>query len=184
MKLLLTTSRNASQRVRQFIKEFSFLFPKSFVQKTNRGKKSLQELFDESVDKYDRILLITNKQGNPNKIIGYSKTSDNEFIWSFEFKLRFVKLSYEFGTSAIHYPLKLNLIFENFEKELEQAIRSFFEPFIIQETSLEDENTLNVLFKHNDNGFELYPLADDRSKLAPELMIHEILIEDAELSRD
>lgn len=182
MKLLLTTSRNASQRVRQFIKEFSHIFPKSNVQKANRGKKSLQDLFNESIDKYDRILLITNKQGNPNKIIGYYKNQDKEFIWGFEFKLKYVKLSYEFDSEPLRHPKNLNLLFEEVDHELEKALSNFFDPFLVKSTNDMAEETLNVLFRHNEKGFELFPLGSADERLAPEIAIREIIIEDSEVA--
>jgi rRNA maturation protein Rpf1 len=196
MKLLLTSSRNPSLRVRQFMKEFSYLFPKTTIQKVNRGKKSLDQLFSESVEKYDRILLITNKQGNPNKIIGYMKKEMN-FFWYFEFKIKFVKLSYErpdLENFQLESPENTEFLFENVEEELEQKLKSFFQFFKKQEriqnknkstfnqNSVNDTNLTNVkiLLKHNEIGFELLAFNNSNKKIVPELGINEIIIEDSE----
>ena len=180
MKLLLTTSRKTSQRVRQFIKEFSNLFPSSYVQRSNRGKKSLSELFNESLARYDRILIITNKNGNPNKILGYTK-EDSQFLWSFELKIQSVKLSYEFDTEPISVPLKTHLHFIDFAVELENVFSLFFDPFIETEPS-STSSALDVFFRHNEKGFTFYAYDPEKQQNSIEIMVKEILIEDPDQS--
>lgn len=184
MKLLLTTSRKTSLRVRQFLKEFSFLFPKENVQKSNRGKKSLEELFEQSSSKYDGILVVTNKHGNPNKIIGFKKQSSNDFKWWFEFKIRFVKLSYEFDVLPIDHPGKSEVSFENFDPELEQILTAFFEPFLGKPHQSYDANCLQIQFKHTSDGFHLFPIDTNNMQLPPVIIVDEILIEDPEIMRE
>lgn len=184
MKLLLTTSRKTSLRVRQFLKELSFLFPKENVQRSNRGKRSLEELFEQSNSKYDGILVVTNKHGNPNKIIGFKKQSDNDFKWWFEFKIRFVKLSYEFDVIPINHPKKSEVSFENFESELEQILTAFFEPFLGKLHQSYDANFLQIQFKHTSDGFQLFPIDENYMQLPPVIIIDEILIEDPEIMRE
>ncbi len=183
MKILLTTSRKTSQRVRQFLKEFSYLFPKSFIQRSNRGKLSLSELFDQSLARYDRILVVSNWHGNPDKIIGYIKQKD-EFKWFFEFKLKHVKLSYELNTSKIDSPLRTYLHFENVDSDLENALSVFFAPFIENDENIAEDDSLDVFLSHQDKGFELYAVSEKENRLSPEIAISEIIIEDPELIRD
>ena len=181
MKILLTTSRKTSQRVRQFIKEFTNLFPSSYVQRSNRGKKSLPDLFNESINRYDRILIVTSKNGNPNKMLGYTK-KDSEFLWSFELKLQSVKLSYEFGTDPLSIPIKTNLHFIDFAIELEQIFSSFFEPFIDPELNPSLETARDVFFRHIDKGFLLYAGDAEQQQNTIEILIKEIIIEDPDLN--
>ena len=183
MKLLLTTSRKTSLRVRQFIKEFSYLFPKSYIQRSNRGKASLNELFQQSLAKYDRIILVTNKQGNPNRIIGYYKHQD-DFLWCFEFKIRSVKLSYELKVEQSSNPDKTVFSFKNFNTDLEQVLTSFFEPFIEKDFVNENLPVLNLIFEHKEVGFEIYPQSQVEHSLSPEILIDEIIIKDPEKSGD
>ena len=183
MKLLLTTSRKTSVRVRQFLKELSYLFPKPFIQRTNRGKQSLEELFEYSKAKYDRILLITNRHGNPHKIIGYYKTKDEDFVWCFEFKLRYTKLSYEFDILPSSHPLKSKIHFINFDSELEKVLTFFFEPFVTSKETVDEIESMHVFFDHNENGFSLYPTDAHQNMLPPEILIDEIIIEDPEITR-
>lgn len=180
MKLLLTTSRKTSLRVRQFIKEFSNLFPRELVQKSNRGKQSLEELFEKALSKYDRILIFTNKKGNPNKIIGYERNDSNEFSWCFEFKLRYVKLSYEFDTVTFVSPMKTKIQFEDFEPYLESILMSFFQPFLEKHKSIQKDESIIIQFEHTNDGFHLYPIDTDRNQLPLEIIIEEILIKDPE----
>ncbi len=183
MKLLLTTSRKSSQRVRQFIKEFSYIFPKSFIQRSNRGKRSLDELFERSVARYDRIILITNRHGNPNKIIGYYK-KDSTFQWCFEFKLQNVKLSYELQTTVFPNPEKIQIHYDNIDENLEKILRNFFEPFVISDESAEQNNFQTIVFKHKERGFQIYVENGDNKLVPPEISIDEIIIGDPEITRE
>ena len=183
MKLLLTTSRKTSLRVRQFIKEFSYLFPKSYIQRLNRGKASLSELFQQSLARYDRILLVTNKQGNPNRIIGYYKNLD-EFFWCFEFKIRSVKLSHELNVQQSSNPDKTVISFENFNTDLEHVLTFFFEPFFVEDFEKDNLSTINLIFEHKEVGFQIYPLSQEDHKLSPEIIIDEIIIKDPDKSGD
>lgn len=182
MKILLTTSRKTSQRVRQFIKEFSYLFPKSFVQRSNRGKLSLAELFDQSLPRYDRILVVTNWHGNPDKIIGYTK-KDYEFVWFFEFKLKNVKLSYELKTSQLDSPEKTFLSFENVDPELQNVLSDFFLPFIETDEIIDKNGARDLYISHKKKGFELYALNEEQIHVPPEIAITEIVIADPDIIR-
>lgn len=183
MKILLTTSRNTSQRVRQFLKEFSYLFPKSFIQRSNRGKLSLAELFDQSLARYDRILVVTNWHGNPDKIIGYSK-KDDEFVWFFDFKLKNVKLSYELKTPKLDLPEKTFLTFENVDPELQNVLSNFFLPFIETDEVLDKTGACDLYLSHKGKGFELYALDEEQMHLPPEIAITEIIIADPDVLRE
>ena len=183
MKILLTTSRKTSQRVRQFIKEFSYLFPKSFIQRSNRGKLSLAELFDQSLTRYDRILVVTNWHGNPDKIIGYTK-KDDEFIWFFEFKIKNVKLSYELQTSKLDSPDKTLISFENVDPDLQNVLSNFFLPFIETGKIVDKTGVRDVYLSHKEKGFELYAMDEEYMHLPPEIAITEIIITDPEVIRE
>lgn len=181
MKLLLTTSRKTSQRVRQFIKEFSYIFPKSFIQRSNRGKMSLNELFEQSLNRYDRIILITNRHGNPNKILGYYK-KESTFQWCFEFKLQNVKLSYELQTSLYPNPEKIQILYENIDENLEKVLRNFFEPFVIPEENTNQNDFQIIVLKHKERGFQIYVENGEDELIPPEITIDEIIIEDPEMT--
>lgn len=181
MKLLLTTSRKTSQRVRQFIKEFSLIFPKSSIQKSNRGKKSLSGLFEQSSTRYDRIILITNNHGNPKKIIGFYK-KDNTFLWCFEFKIQSVKLSYELNVSSGFNPEKTYFNFENIDKELENRLHFFFGPFTQSTQGDDNLSVLNIILKHQGQGFQFYVENENQEKISPEIVINEIVIEDQDIT--
>lgn len=179
MKLLLTTSRNPSQRVRQFIKEFSFLFPKNIVSKTNRGKNSLTEIFSNNIEKFERILIITNKFGNPHKIVGYKK-NENEFIWSFDLKIKSVKLSSETQFVDFKNPDYTILSFQKLNRELIAIFQEFFDPLCEQLPNQDDKsNKMSLLVSYSNPGFKIEPYLNDEIKISPEISIDEIIISDS-----
>lgn len=67
-KLLLTTSRNPSSRLRNFAKELRYLFPNT--QRVNRGRHVISELVDVARSNgFTDLLIIHETRGNPDGLV-------------------------------------------------------------------------------------------------------------------
>ena len=70
MKVLITTSREPSQRTRSFVKDLVSVIPNS--ERVTRGKMSTEDLIYEAEDRdAERVVVVEEKQGNPSKLIVY-----------------------------------------------------------------------------------------------------------------
>ena len=65
---ILTSSRDASKRTRRFLRELSYVIPKSI--RVNRGRTSLSEVFDKARSlNASKVLLVASIKGNPSLIL-------------------------------------------------------------------------------------------------------------------
>ncbi len=70
MKILITTSREPSQRTRSFVKDLVSVIPGS--ERLTRGKAPLEDLIYEAEDREaERVVVVEERQGNPSRIIVY-----------------------------------------------------------------------------------------------------------------
>ncbi|HDI86130.1 MAG TPA: hypothetical protein ENF83_01820 [Candidatus Korarchaeota archaeon] len=68
--ILITTSRDPSQRTRTFIRDLSHVIPRAV--RVNRGKKSLDDLRVEALRHgLSRVLVVTERKGNPGGLRFY-----------------------------------------------------------------------------------------------------------------
>lgn len=66
-KILLTTSRNLTPRIRTFCNEITRVIPSTV--RVNRGKMSMDEVAEKALEhNADRVLIINRWQGGPGKI--------------------------------------------------------------------------------------------------------------------
>jgi rRNA maturation protein Rpf1 len=183
MTLVLTSSRNPSIRSRQFIKEFSKLFPKNKVKIVNRGKYNLNDLFL----KYSNvkvIFIISNRQGNPDKITVYVK-KNKSFQWFMEFKLTFVKLHFELKSKEFDNPQTTIISYSNIEAGLKERLNNLFTSILDDQATLDDNEIgiteLEIKFCYTKPGFTLTPYILKNGKqviTSPKIMVNEIIVND------
>jgi len=78
--MLITTSRKPSQRTRSFCKSLVRVFYSSYI---NRGKMSIRDVLIKSSElDFDKIAVISELKGNPNRIDFYDL--NGELIFSVE----------------------------------------------------------------------------------------------------
>lgn len=184
MKLLLTTSRTPSVRIRQFLKSFATLFPKKNIKIVNRGKQSLDELLAKYSSMCNSVILVTNKNGNPHKLVGYRKEND-KFKWYIDFKIKFTKLHFELGIDQVSHPKRTYLIYININDELKNYIDNFFDQ-ILNDTDLMDENNLEsskieIFLEYENPGYHFSPVYNSNNDISPFMVIEEIVIQDQQI---
>ena len=179
MNLLLSSSRNPSLRVRQFIKALSLIFPKKYVRIVNRGKLGLPELFDK-FSSYQIILIISNSHGNPNVITGYVKNRKNVFSWSFEFKIKSVKLEYELNSKNGNNPDKVFINFKEIESDLQEKLSHIFnhitEIEYIPEFNKGPSNSITINIIYLNPGFKFQCTDNKNQIISPEINFTEFSI--------
>ncbi len=90
MKILITTSREPSQRTRSFVKDLVSVIPNS--ERITRGKMSTRDLIYEAEDRdAERVVIVEERQGNPSKLIVYDASGRPIYV----FVLRGVSLARE-----------------------------------------------------------------------------------------
>lgn len=126
-KILITSSRDPSSRLTQFLKELRLMIPNS--QRINRGNTIMKELIESarSAD-FSDIIIIHEHRGEPDGLI----VSHLPFGPTAYFGLKNVTLRHdirdaELGTVSEQYP---HLVFENFQttlgKRIETILKSLF----------------------------------------------------------
>ena len=139
MRVIVTTSRRPTQRIRSFLKDFSSIFPQ--VIRLNRGKTTLVDLASYAVEVgAERIIVITSKRGNPSSILTYSIDLSANLTKLHRIIISGVKLSREYGGSPCPKPSKIcidiSLVKSEFQERLAEVLANDlgFEPI----TSLND----------------------------------------------
>ena len=86
----ITTSRKPGIRVRAFVKDIAFLFNAQYI---TRGKNSISDLIaDARYNGVDKIIIITEKNGNPYQLLLMSVDNKN-WEWDETYFVKIIKVS-------------------------------------------------------------------------------------------
>lgn len=173
---LLSSSHKPPRRVRTFLNELEFILPQSI--RINRGRMNLRQLFNEANKRLcDRVLLVFNYKGNPDRVIGYEKIS-NRFEWSFQWNLQQVKLKFELNTKKLSYPpRKWMLVFSGSHLEVENHFKHFFYPILTEKNSItKNDEILHIEILHQPPGFQFQAKNSANSTIPPTFKIREIIL--------
>ncbi|MHA2363129.1 MAG: hypothetical protein ACXAC7_04175 [Candidatus Hodarchaeales archaeon] len=174
MNFLLSSSYKPPRRVRTFLNELQSIIPNS--KRVNRGRMNLQQLFGVAEKlQCERVLLIFNRKGNPDRIVGYEYIS-GQFYWRFSWNLSQVKLKFELNIKKIQvHPKKWILSFDGVQQEVEIHLREFFGPIL----TFDDNDTHDALiinFSHISPGFKFQAIHSSGKIVPPAFFIKEILL--------
>jgi len=121
MRVIVTTSRRPTQRIRSFLKDFSSIFPQ--VIRLNRGKTTLVDLASYAVEiGAERIIVITSKRGNPSSIITYAVDVNANLTKLHRIIISGVKLSREYGGNPCPRPSKICVDISSIKSELQEKL--------------------------------------------------------------
>lgn len=118
-KILITTSRDCSNRLHQFMQEFRLLVPNSY--KCNRGNMVIKELVQIAKEKeFTDIVLLHENRGQPDGlIISHLPYGPTTYFGLFNVVLRHDIKEDSLGTVSEAYP---HLIFDGFKSRVGERI--------------------------------------------------------------
>lgn len=175
---LLSSSHKPPRRVRTFLNELDSILPQS--KRINRGRMNLRQLFREANKLLcERVLLVFNYKGNPNRMIGYEKILDR-FEWSFQWNLDRVQLKFELKTKKdVFLPKKWLLEFKGSHLEVKQHLTHFFQPILIDsDHKSHNEHIIKVNIIHQPLGFHFQAKDSTNLIIPPTFRIKEIILLD------
>jgi len=98
MRIILTTSRRPTQRVRSFVKDLYSVIPQAI--RINRGKATLNDLASYALEiNAEKILVVITRKGNPGSILIYGVDLEGKPIALCRIVISGIKLSREYGGS-------------------------------------------------------------------------------------
>jgi U3 small nucleolar ribonucleoprotein protein IMP4 len=155
--MLITTSRKPSQRTRSFCKSLVRVLNSSYI---NRGKMSIRDVLIKSSELgYDRVALVSEMKGNPNRIDFLDE--EGEIIFSMD-----VTVGIPNSNSSSRSRVKSeNLQLQSEIPELQQLGNIFGIPKFTEDSPLEnlmvikrsDEKNKGVMEFYGSNGIETGP---------------------------
>ncbi len=158
MVFLVTTSHRPSQRTRSFVKDLASVLPGGL--KTNRGKKTLQDLALEALEnKCKRVIIVLEKRGNPSALRIYDVDGENVALTLlFTIILGGVKLSRENPEAIRAYnPTKLAAYPQQAEEVIEEltdvAVKAFLAKLVF---SIDEACTYDVVICVERSGRSLF----------------------------
>lgn len=94
----ITTSRKPGIRVRAFVKDIAFLFNAQYI---TRGKNSISDLIaDARYNGVDKIIIITEKNGNPYQLLLMSVDNKN-WEWDETYFVKIIKAKSEVSSEKV-----------------------------------------------------------------------------------
>jgi rRNA maturation protein Rpf1 len=136
----ITTSRKPGLRVRAFVKDIAFLFEAEYI---TRGKNSISDLIaDARYKAVDKIVIITEKNGNPHQLLIMSVDEKN-WEWEETYFIKIIKAKSEVNSEKFRIR---NFIIETKNK----ALNSIFNKLDI------DSKDSEFIIKDLKNGISIF----------------------------
>ncbi len=178
MKIVVTTSRRPTQRVRSFLKDFASVLPNAI--RVNRGKATLTDLASYALEiGADRVAIITTRKGNPSSILVYEVSSDSSLKRMHRLVLLGVKLSREYGGSPCPKHEKLCIdtssISSGLGEEVAEALTTDFS--MIPITSTDEALPGSIVAVLDDRGEEVIVrfMKRDKSMCGPRIRVGKVI---------
>ena len=136
----ITTSRKPGLRVRAFVKDIAFLFNAEYI---TRGKNSISDLIADARYKgVDKIIIITEKNGNPYQLLIMSVDEKN-WEWDETYFVKIIKAKSEVNSEKFRI--------RNFAIETNnKALKSIFNKLDI------DDKDSEFIIKDLKNGISVF----------------------------
>lgn len=123
-KVLLSTSRNPTPRIRTFCRDLSRVIP--CMVRINRGKMSTDEVAEKALQhEADRVVIIDRWQGGPSRMKFYQVHESGLVLFPPTIQIGSIKLQREFGVSKVKLTSSTVIPEPNSSRELQRVVCAF-----------------------------------------------------------